>query len=268
MRQTDFNTVACFTALDPSGFGYIDFELLRKYMAKFNKQHDAKDVNSVLRRLNSDEDFKISFREFASSICPLVPGYSPEMCATPPFKFERPDPEESEDPLARSKFLHLLDHDGIPYNLELKKQVLRDMEINKKNRVTGKNMTVNQNVLRNFKAIYEQERFNKVKNEFKDLKLKSKVKEDEQFIVDLNEINADNEGEANYNNAVITNRIGCGDARDQKDNMDSDFAYMWQSVVHGGFVPNRNNEKVHQPFRSRDGLSNFGKDSIAYSSSS
>jgi hypothetical protein len=31
-RQADFNTVACFTMMDPNNFGFIDFDLLYKFM--------------------------------------------------------------------------------------------------------------------------------------------------------------------------------------------------------------------------------------------
>jgi hypothetical protein len=42
--------------------------------------------------------------------------------------------------------------------------------------------------LRNFKNIYEQEKLNKVKNEFRDLGLKSKIKTDDQYLVNLVDI--------------------------------------------------------------------------------
>ena len=35
-RQADFNMVACFTALDPKGYGYIDFNQLLNFMKKYN----------------------------------------------------------------------------------------------------------------------------------------------------------------------------------------------------------------------------------------
>jgi Ca2+-binding EF-hand superfamily protein len=132
MRQSDFNTVACFTTLDPKKFGYIDHDQLLKFMSKFDRQTNLKTINAVMRRLNDNEDFKISFSEMARHISPLQPGFSDKGCLTSKFKFEMADKENSDDPLAKSKFLHLLDHDGVPYNLEAKMQVLRDMEIRKK----------------------------------------------------------------------------------------------------------------------------------------
>jgi hypothetical protein len=49
---------------------------------------------------------------------------------------------------------------------------LRDVEIKKKTIVKA----TKQSMLRNFKQIYEQDRLNKVKNEFNDLTLKRKIR--------------------------------------------------------------------------------------------
>lgn len=65
-RQADFNAVACFTVLDPKKNGYIDFDALRVYVKKYNHKVTGSDINAILRRLNTDEDFKIDFREFSN----------------------------------------------------------------------------------------------------------------------------------------------------------------------------------------------------------
>ena len=68
------------------------------------------------------------------------------------FKFNMPNKKDSVDPLARSKFHHLLDHDGVPYNLELKKDILRAMEERKKFAINSDKVKApTQNSLRNFK---------------------------------------------------------------------------------------------------------------------
>lgn len=71
-RQSDFNTVAAFTVLDPRSFGFIDFDNLKNYMIKFNREINTCTINAILRRLNEDEDFKINFREFSSNINPTL----------------------------------------------------------------------------------------------------------------------------------------------------------------------------------------------------
>ena len=43
-------------------------------------------------------------------------------------------------------------------------------------------------MIRNFKQIYEQDRLNKVKNEFNDLTLKRKIRQDEQYLVNLKDV--------------------------------------------------------------------------------
>ena len=43
-------------------------------------------------------------------------------------------------------------------------------------------------MLRNFKLIYEQEKQNKVKHEFRDLSLKRKIKPDDQYLVNLRDV--------------------------------------------------------------------------------
>jgi hypothetical protein len=54
------------------------------------------------------------------------------------------------------------------------------MENKKKTEFRGsKGDKGNQSILRNFKQIYEQNKMNAVKNEFRDLGLKSKVKTDD-----------------------------------------------------------------------------------------
>ena len=37
-------------------------------------------INAILRRLNDNEDFKISFREFSQNITPMMPGFKDGGC--------------------------------------------------------------------------------------------------------------------------------------------------------------------------------------------
>ena len=127
--------------------------------------------------MNSDEDFKIDVEEFAQNITPVLQGFNQDGCTTRPTILNLPTDPLSDDVLKQSKFLHLLEHDGVAFNLEAKKQVLRNIELLKKTQIRGgKNEKAIQSNLRNFKNIYEQEPHNKVKNEFRDLSLRRKVK--------------------------------------------------------------------------------------------
>ena len=87
-----------------------------------------------------------------------------------------PTDPESDDIIMKSKFLSLLEHDGIAFRLEHKKQILRDIENAKKTAIPGK-MEIT--ILRNYKSVYEQEHQKKVKILFQNLKLKTNIKTDE-----------------------------------------------------------------------------------------
>jgi len=68
-----------------------------------------------------------------------------------------------------------------------------------------------------------------VKNEFRDLALKNRVKVDDQYMVNLKEITPVKKEliSGNYDQAIVVNRVGHGDARDEKENLDKDFEFMW-----------------------------------------
>ena len=76
-RHPDFNTMACFTVLDHKNHGYVDFEQLYIFMRKYDEDADMEVVNAILRRFKSNDDFKISFREFSFNITPIIPGLTP-----------------------------------------------------------------------------------------------------------------------------------------------------------------------------------------------
>ena len=101
---------------------------MRKYDKDITKCH----VNAVLRRLNDNEDFRIDFREFSQHITPKIQGFNQKGCLTPETKLMIPTDPDSDDVLIQSKHLDLLKHVGIAFNLEMKKQVLRNIEIEKK----------------------------------------------------------------------------------------------------------------------------------------
>ena len=68
-----------------------------------------------------------------------------------------------------------------------------------------------------------------MKNEFRDLSLKRRVKQDDQYMVNLMDVTPVKNAlvDENYENSVVCNRVGCGDARSQKENLDQDFGQMW-----------------------------------------
>lgn len=91
-----------------------------------------------------------------------------------------------------------------------------------------------------------------LKDEFTQLPLKVNVKQEDQYLVNLLDVQPVKEKElisANYEEAMVINRIGCGDARDHKENLNEDFGQMWQDLLWGG---------VPQPFQMRREASGKG----------
>lgn len=107
--------------LDPQKFSFLDFNQLYNFMVKFDKSITNPLVNAILRRMNSDTDFKINFKEFALNISPNLPEFIPKACLTDPTDIDLPKDPETNDIIMLSKFHHLLDHKGIAFNIEKKK---------------------------------------------------------------------------------------------------------------------------------------------------
>jgi hypothetical protein len=55
---------------------------------------------------------------------------------------------------------------------------------------------------------------------------------DEQYLLNMKQIQTDED--KSMKEAIYMDRIACGDARNPKENMDPEFGYMWQHVLHGG----------------------------------
>jgi Ca2+-binding EF-hand superfamily protein len=66
----EFNSVAVFSCLDAQNFGFLDFENIKNYLLKYKREIMKEHVNSILRRLSSQPDGKITFREFSLAITP------------------------------------------------------------------------------------------------------------------------------------------------------------------------------------------------------
>lgn len=154
-RQSDFNSIACFTTLDPHKNGFIDFDCLKNFMKKYNQKVNGSDVNAILRRMNTDEDFKIDFREFSTYICPSIQGFDNRACLTKQEDLDLPD-KTSDDVLGQSKFHKMLEHDGVGFRIEQKKQILRDIEIQKKKKtsMSGKVLGEKSVAIRGFRALF------------------------------------------------------------------------------------------------------------------
>ena len=74
----DFNSVAAFSVLDPNQKGFLDLESIKNYCNKFQKENPMTKqmLNATLRRMSSNPDGRISFREFCLAITPELAGLS------------------------------------------------------------------------------------------------------------------------------------------------------------------------------------------------
>ena len=64
--------------MDAKNFGFIDFDSLHAFVARYDKEAllaNQGSIAAILRRLNDNEDFRIDFREFARNISPMLPGF-------------------------------------------------------------------------------------------------------------------------------------------------------------------------------------------------
>jgi Ca2+-binding EF-hand superfamily protein len=66
----DFNTVAVFSSLDPHSKGYLDFNIIKDFVCKYESEVMKEQILSIIRRLSDQPDGKISFREFSIGITP------------------------------------------------------------------------------------------------------------------------------------------------------------------------------------------------------
>ena len=68
----------------------------------------------------------------------------------------------------------------------------------------------------------------------------------------------------NYENSIVVNKVGGGDAGDKKDTLDPNFGHMWQSTLWGGSVPMKTPERAFQPYKTgRSNLSQLSSNSRA-----
>jgi hypothetical protein len=61
------------------------------------------------------------------------------------------------------------------------------------------------------------------------LSLRRKVKQDDQYMVNLMDVTPVKNKliDENYENSIVVNKVGGGDAGDKKDTLDPNFGHMW-----------------------------------------
>jgi EF-hand domain pair len=87
----------------------LDFESIRKFLAKFKKEVKKSDVAAIIRRMDLDADGKITFREFSHGITPEYPGVATSVTTQIP------------DPRALNQAMGEL----VEFNVEKKEEIRR-----------------------------------------------------------------------------------------------------------------------------------------------
>ena len=69
----DFDYESGFKAIDDWGYGYIDFNNLRRFLRKWDYAPLNKELSAIIRRLDLDGDGRLNFDEFVEGIRPNEP---------------------------------------------------------------------------------------------------------------------------------------------------------------------------------------------------
>lgn len=107
---------------------------------------------------------------------------------------------------------------------------------------SGKGVAEKTPGVRNFKQVHlgGDKNYKIFKKQFEQLQLKSKINKNDQYLVDLRDMNlnnAKNNYEVNYENEIICNRIGGTDGRPEKENIEPLFGEVWKKVLEGNKQP-------------------------------
>lgn len=76
-KQKGFYPSSCFNLIDQSGSGYLSFDSLSSFLNKFEKT-DPSQIHSLLRRLDKNNDGRISYTEFIQIVTPAKSIYGSE----------------------------------------------------------------------------------------------------------------------------------------------------------------------------------------------
>lgn len=66
----NFSVMAEFRALDLTGRGYVDKASIIALFQSFGAEPEANDLDSILRRLDTDDDERLSYAEFVEALMP------------------------------------------------------------------------------------------------------------------------------------------------------------------------------------------------------
>ena len=68
MSRFDFSMQGMFTEIDDWNYKYIDIKNMKRFLMKTSVYPDDNLLRAILRRLDTDGDARLSFREFSMAV--------------------------------------------------------------------------------------------------------------------------------------------------------------------------------------------------------
>lgn len=72
MSRFDYSMQAMFAEIDDWNYKYIDLKNLKRFLMKTSVYPDDNTLRAILRRLDTDGDARLSFREFTLAVQPQI----------------------------------------------------------------------------------------------------------------------------------------------------------------------------------------------------
>jgi Ca2+-binding EF-hand superfamily protein len=72
VQRFDFSMQAMFKEIDDWNYKYIDIKNLKRFLMKTSVYPDDASLKAILRRLDTDGDARLSFREFTMAVQPQL----------------------------------------------------------------------------------------------------------------------------------------------------------------------------------------------------
>jgi Ca2+-binding EF-hand superfamily protein len=71
MARFDYNVLGLFRNIDDWSYKYLDTKNIKRFLMKTSVYPDEHLLKAVIRRLDSDGDARLSFKEFSEAVKPI-----------------------------------------------------------------------------------------------------------------------------------------------------------------------------------------------------
>ena len=72
MSRFDYSMQGMFVEIDDWNYKYIDIKNMKRFLMKTSVYPDDNSLRAILRRLDTDGDARLSFREFSMAVQPQI----------------------------------------------------------------------------------------------------------------------------------------------------------------------------------------------------